>query len=157
MIKKKCESDTDQNWMKIAFQYACYAQKKGEIPVGAVLVFKKRIIGIGWNRSISTNDPTAHAEIIAFRKAGKNLKNYRLDNATLYVTLQPCMMCCGAIIHSRIKKLVFGANCHNSNKIDSFKKILLNLKYNYKLIIKKNIMQNECSKLLKNFFKYKRM
>ncbi|QIQ41843.1 MAG: tRNA adenosine(34) deaminase TadA [Buchnera aphidicola (Microlophium carnosum)] len=146
----------DENWMKIALKYAYYAKKKGEIPIGAILVFKERIIGIGWNSSIIKNDPTAHAEIIALRHAGKKIKNYRLLNTTLYVTLQPCIMCCGAIIHSRITRLVFGANCKKSDKKCSLKNIFLHSQKDYKLDIKKNVMERECSNLLINFFQKKR-
>lgn len=120
--------DNDEKWMKIALKYAYYAAKKGEVPIGAVLVFQERIIGIGWNSSISQNDPTAHAEIMAFRFAGKKIKNYRLMNSTLYVTLQPCIMCCGAIIQSRIKRLVFGANYKKLDDKLHFKNIFLNNK-----------------------------
>lgn len=146
----------DKNWMRIALKYAFYAKKKGEIPVGAVLVIQENIIGIGWNSSITLNDPTAHAEIMAIRNAAKIIKNYRLVNATLYVTLQPCVMCCGAIIHSRIKRLVFGAD---SEKIDdkcSLKDIFLNSYKDYKLHIKNNIMKRQCSKILIDFFQKKR-
>ncbi|QCI24334.1 tRNA adenosine(34) deaminase TadA [Buchnera aphidicola (Muscaphis stroyani)] len=147
----------DKNWMKFALKYANYAQKIGEIPIGAVLVLKERIIGVGWNSSISNHDPTAHAEIMAFRDAGKNLKNYRLINSTLYVTLQPCIMCCGAIIHSRIKRLVFGTNNNKNDKKCSFKNIFSNSKQDYNLNIKKNVMKHECSKILIDFFKRKRL
>lgn len=145
----------DEKWMKIALKYASYAEKNGEVPIGAIVVFQEKIIGIGWNRSIINNDPSAHAEIIAFRQAGKNIKNYRLNNTTLYVTLQPCIMCCGAIINSRIKRLVFGASYKKLEEKDFLKKNLLFLEQNHKLKIKKNIMKNECSKILTNFFKKK--
>lgn len=145
--------DQDKYWMRIALKNAYYAEKKGEVPIGAIVVFQNNIIGAGWNSSISQNDPTAHAETIALRQAGKNIKNYRLLNTTLYVTLQPCIMCCGAIINSRIKRLVFGA----SYKKDQFlKKIFLHLKKTNKLQIEKNIMENQCVKILSNFFKKKR-
>ncbi|QCI15935.1 tRNA adenosine(34) deaminase TadA [Buchnera aphidicola] len=146
----------DKNWMKIALEYAYYAQKKGEVPIGAILVFEKNIIGIGWNSSITKNDPTAHAEIIALRDAAKKIKNYRLLNTTLYVTLQPCMMCCGAIINSRIERLVFGANYTKSDNRNSLKNIFFNLEQDYKLNIKKNILEKECSSVLMKFFQEKR-
>lgn len=146
----------DNNWMKIALKYACHAREKGEVPIGAVLVLKERVIGIGWNSSITKNDPTAHAEIIALRHAGKNIKNYRLLNTTLYVTLQPCIMCCGAIIHSRIKRLVFGANSETSDNKCSLKNIFLNSQKDYKLDITKNIMKRECANILIKFFQKKR-
>ncbi|WAI12011.1 MAG: tRNA adenosine(34) deaminase TadA [Buchnera aphidicola (Macrosiphum albifrons)] len=146
----------DENWMKIALKYAYYAKEKGEVPIGAILVFKERIIGIGWNSSITKNDPTAHAEIIALRDAGKKIKNYRLLNTTLYVTLQPCIMCSGAIIHSRVKRLVFGANYEKLDSKYCLKNIFLNAHKDYKLDIKKNVMKRECSNILIKFFQKKR-
>ncbi|QCI20396.1 tRNA adenosine(34) deaminase TadA [Buchnera aphidicola (Brachycaudus cardui)] len=146
----------DKNWMKVALKYAYYAQEKGEVPIGAVLIFQERIIGVGWNSSISENDPTAHAEIMALRAAGKKIKNYRFINSTLYVTLQPCIMCCGAIINSRIKRLVFGAQCNKLDNKCSLKDIFLHSEQDYKLTIKKNIMKNECSDILLKFFQKKR-
>ncbi|WP_422667183.1 tRNA adenosine(34) deaminase TadA [Buchnera aphidicola] len=149
-------SNLDQKWMILALKYASYAKKLGEIPIGAVLVLEEKIIGIGWNSSIIYNDPTAHAEIIAFRQAGQYLKNYRFINATLYVTLEPCIMCCGAIIHSRISRLVFGADYKKFYNRCSLKNIFINSKKDYKLSIIKNVMQDECSHILSNFFHEKR-
>ncbi|CAL4321412.1 tRNA adenosine(34) deaminase TadA [Buchnera aphidicola] len=142
-----------KHWMKYALKLALIAEKKGEVPVGAVLVFKENIIGKSSNSSIYHNDPTAHAEILTLRQGGKKLKNYRLLNTTLYVTLEPCIMCFGAIIHGRIKHLVFGAK-EKKNKIDIFKKYLNNV--NHKLNITESILEKECSNLLNNFFKNKR-
>lgn len=142
--------------MKHALKLALIAKKKGEVPVGAVLVFKKKIIGEGWNASIHNNDPTAHAEIIALRQGGKKLKNYRLLNTTLYVTLEPCIMCFGAIIHSRIKNLVFGAK-EKTNKIGILKKYLKDNHLNHKFSITESVLVEECSNLLNQFFKKKRM
>ncbi|QCI17078.1 tRNA adenosine(34) deaminase TadA [Buchnera aphidicola (Aphis helianthi)] len=147
--------DQDKYWMKIALKYAYHAKKKGEIPIGAILVLQEKIIGIGWNSSIIKNDPTAHAEIVALRQAGKNIKNYRLKNTTLYVTLEPCLMCFGAIIHSRISRLVFGASDKKDKKY-LFKNIFLELQKKNKLKIQKNIMEYQCSQILINFFKNKR-
>ncbi|QFQ32090.1 tRNA adenosine(34) deaminase TadA [Buchnera aphidicola] len=149
------KSKKDEYWMKIALKHAYYAEKQGEIPIGAILVFKEKIIGQGWNRSIIQNDPTAHAEIIALRQAGKIVKNYRLKNTTLYVTLQPCIMCFGAIIHSRIERLVFGAS-YKTDKKCPFKDVFLELQKQYKLKVKKNIMEFQCTQILINFFKKKR-
>ncbi|CAL4322046.1 tRNA adenosine(34) deaminase TadA [Buchnera aphidicola] len=147
------QDDQDKYWMKIALKNAYYAKKKGEVPIGAIVVFEKRIIGRGRNSSISQNDPTAHAEIIALRRAGKKIKNYRLLNTTLYVTLQPCIMCCGAIINSRIKRLVFGTSYKKKYFLENF---FLDLEKKNKFHIKKNVMENQCSKILSNFFKKKR-
>ncbi len=100
---------TDEYWMRHALQLAQRAREQGEVPVGAVLVQGERIIGEGWNRPIGQCDPTAHAEIMALRQGGKVLDNYRLLDTTLYVTLEPCVMCAGAMVHSRITRLVYGA------------------------------------------------
>ncbi|QIE02281.1 tRNA adenosine(34) deaminase TadA [Buchnera aphidicola] len=146
----------DIYWMKIALKYAFFAQKKGEIPIGSIIVYEERIIGIGWNSSIIQHDPTAHAEIIALRHAGKTIKNYRLKNSTLYVTLEPCIMCFGAIIHSRIQRLVFGANNKKFNQNQSLKNFSFHSDKNYNLNIQNNIMQYECENILVNFFQKKR-
>ncbi|CAL4321320.1 tRNA adenosine(34) deaminase TadA [Buchnera aphidicola] len=146
----------DKKWMVIALQYANYAKNIGEVPIGAVLVLKENIIGIGWNSCLTYHDPTAHAEIVALRNAGQYLKNYRLINATLYVTLEPCIMCCGAIIHSRIKRLVFGTEYKKFYKNCSLKNIFVNSETDYKLSIRKNIMKHACAKILSNFFYEKR-
>ncbi|BGI51409.1 MAG: tRNA adenosine(34) deaminase TadA [Buchnera aphidicola (Ceratovacuna japonica)] len=140
----------DEYCMKKAIVLAKKANNKNEVPVGAVLVFNKKIIAKGYNSSISKNDPTAHAEIIVLRKGGYFLKNYRLLNTTLYVTLKPCIMCCGAILNSRIYKLVYGANSYNN----SFNMFKLFLKKNIK--IKRNVFSNKCKIIINNFFKNKR-
>ena len=145
----------DKYWMKYALKLANIAKKKGEIPVGAVLIFKEKIIGQGWNSSIHHSDPTAHAEIITLRQGGKNIKNYRLLNTTLYVTLEPCIMCFGAIIHSRIKYLVYGASDKNKN-MNVIKNLLKDNTFNHNLQIKKNVLMHECSQLINRFFKTKR-
>ena len=145
----------DKYWMKYALKLAGIAKKNGEIPVGAVLIFKEKIIGKGWNASIHQSDPTAHAEIIALRQGGKNIKNYRLLNTTLYVTLEPCIMCFGAIINSRIKCLVCGASDKNRN-ISMIKSLLKNNTFNHNLQIKEKVLLHECSNIINQFFKNKR-
>lgn len=102
--------EQDEYWMRRALTLAQRAWEQGEVPVGAVLVQGDRVIGEGWNRPIGQHDPTAHAEIMALRQGGKVLENYRLLNTTLYVTLEPCIMCAGAMVHSRIGRLVYGAH-----------------------------------------------
>lgn len=120
MDAAKVRSEFDEKMMRYALELADKAEALGEIPVGAVLVDDARnIIGEGWNLSIVQSDPTAHAEIIALRNGAKNIQNYRLLNSTLYVTLEPCTMCAGAILHSRIKRLVFGASDYKTGAIGS--------------------------------------
>jgi tRNA(adenine34) deaminase len=103
-------ADNDLHWMQYALQLADKAEQSGEIPVGAVLVKDGVVLGEGWNQSIQLNDPSAHAEMIAIRQAAEKIGNYRLIDCTLYVTLEPCAMCAGLLVHSRVKRLVFGAN-----------------------------------------------
>jgi len=147
----------DEKWMKIAIEEAKLAMNKNEIPVGSTLVKNEKIIAKAHNQSISNNDPTAHAEIQLLRKAGKEQENYRLIGSTLYVTLEPCTMCFGAIIHARIERVVFGAldpktgvcgSCINLNK-ESF--------FNHKISITGGVLDRECSDLLRLFFKPKRV
>lgn len=123
------QSDMDEKWMRHALRLADKAEQLGEIPVGAVLVDEQgNLLGEGWNLSISESDPTAHAEIVALRQGGQYLQNYRLLNTTLYVTLEPCTMCAGAILHSRIKRLVFGAADYKTGAVGSRFHFLMTIK-----------------------------
>ena len=142
----------DKYWMNIALEEANLAMKENEIPVGAVLVQNQNLIARGHNQPISSNDPTAHAEIQVLRKAGEKQSNYRLVNTTLYVTLEPCLMCVGAIIHARIGKVVFGA--YNSKNSDySLVNSLIKDKYfNHQIEIKGGVLENECQNFLQLFF-----
>ncbi len=151
--------------MKIALEAAKKASALGEIPVGALIVDEKgQIVSIAHNEPIKTVDPTSHAEIVAIRKAAKRVGNYRLNGFTLYVTLEPCLMCFGAIIHARIKKVVFGALDPKSGALSSALNLanLLqakssNLKvFNHTVEITSGILASECGLLLKNFFESKR-
>ena len=146
----------DEKWMQIAIEEAKLAMKENEIPVGSVLVQNEKILAQAHNQPIRNNDPTAHAEIQVLRKAGKQQENYRLVGSTLYVTLEPCAMCFGAMIHARIERIVFGAldpktgvcgSCIDLNK-ESF--------FNHKISVTGGVLYNECSDLLKLFFKSKR-
>ncbi len=126
------EQYSDEYWMKKALAYANEAGNINEIPVGAVLVKDNQLIAYGYNRSITDNDPSAHAEMMAIREAGKALNNYRLIDCTLYVTLEPCSMCAGLLVHSRIKRLVFGAKDAKTGSAGS----IMNLLQNRVLIIR---------------------
>jgi tRNA(adenine34) deaminase len=146
----------DQYWMKQALNCAANAGDINEVPVGAVVVLDNKIIGRGWNKPISAHDPCAHAEIIALRDAAKNIENYRLMNATLYVTIEPCTMCAGAIIHSRIKHLVFGAVEPKSGAVGSAINILKQPYVNYDVSYEGGILADECSSIISAFFKRRR-
>ncbi|QJC35947.1 tRNA-specific adenosine deaminase [Enterobacteriaceae endosymbiont of Donacia cincticornis] len=142
-------------WMKCALNFAKLAESFKEVPVGAIIIKKNRIISYGINSSIKNNDPTGHAEIIALRKAAKYLKNYRLLDTTMYVTLEPCLMCFGAIITSRISRLVFSTyNKKFNTKL--FIDLLNTYNINYSLKINSGILEEKCRNIIKNFFFLKR-
>ena len=153
----KVRSEFDEKMMRYALDLADKAEALGEIPVGAVLVDDSgNIIGEGWNLSIVQSDPTAHAEIIALRNGAKNIQNYRLLNTTLYVTLEPCTMCAGAILHSRIKRLVFGASDYKTGAVGSRFHFFDDYKMNHTLEITSGVLTEECSHKLSAFFQKRR-
>lgn len=147
---------TDQYWMRHALKLARIAWDEGEIPVGAVLVHENRVIGEGWNRPIGHHDPTAHAEIMALRQGGLVLQNYRLLNSTLYVTLEPCVMCAGAMVHSRIDRLVFGARDAKTGASGSLLDILGHPGMNHQVRVTEGILAADCSSMLSDFFRARR-
>jgi tRNA(adenine34) deaminase len=146
----------DEKWMRYAMKEAQVAQNKGEVPVGSVLIQDSQIIAKGHNCPITTNDPTAHAEIQALRKAGKKLQNYRLPKATLYTTLEPCIMCLGAIIHARIERIVFAASDPKSGVCGSSKNLVTQKYLNHKVKVSGGILEQENKKILKSFFQSRR-
>ncbi|MFI4954409.1 MAG: tRNA adenosine(34) deaminase TadA [Gammaproteobacteria bacterium] len=143
-------------WMQTALQLAQRAEAQDEVPVGAVLVHEGEIIGQGWNQVISLHDPSAHAEIMALRDAGQRIQNYRLLNTTLYVTLEPCAMCVGALIHARVKHVVFGAPDPKTGALGGAVNTLELPHWNHRLEYTGNVLAEECGKLLREFFKKKR-
>jgi len=143
-------------FMSRALELAHVAQEAGEVPVGAVIVKDNQIIAEGWNRPISTSDPTAHAEIIAMRAAATSLNNYRLLDCTLYVTLEPCSMCAGAMVHARVKRLVYGATDPRAGAAGTIFNITDNSALNHRLEVAPGIMAGECGTLLRNFFQVRR-
>ncbi len=151
------DENFDVQMMRRALELADKAESLGEIPVGAVLVDGTgKIIGEGWNLSIVNSDPTAHAEIVALRHAAQCIQNYRLLNTTLYVTLEPCTMCAGAILHSRIKRLVFGASDAKTGAVGSRFHFFDDYKMNHSLEITGGVLQEECSRKLSAFFQKRR-
>jgi tRNA(adenine34) deaminase len=146
----------DQKWMEKALSLAEKAAQQGEVPVGAILVKDDVLIAEASNSPIKDNDPTAHAEITALRQGAKALKNYRLPGTTLYVTLEPCIMCMGAIIHARIERLVIGASDPKSGAAFSVYNIGSDNLLNHSMIIDSGICEDECRELLKSFFKSRR-
>ena len=139
--------------MNEALRLANHAASEEEVPIGAVVVMAGEIIGRGWNRNISLHDPTAHAEIMAMREAGQALGNHRLTGATLYVTLEPCMMCAGAMIHARLKRVVYGADDPKTGAAGGKFDLLNDLAHNHAPIVDGGCLADECSVVLKNFFR----
>ena len=146
----------DEKWMSLALEQARKAEEEGEVPVGAILVKDGLLIAKAHNQPISTNDATAHAEIQLLRAAGKKLKNYRLTGTSLYVTLEPCAMCLGAIMHARIDRLVFSAYDPKTGVCGSSENLMDAKCFNHKIILVTGVMENESKKLLKNFFNLRR-
>lgn len=143
-------------WMQKALALAKHAESQQEVPVGAVLVLDNEIIGEGWNQPITNSDPTAHAEIIALREGAKRLGNYRLLNSAMYVTLEPCAMCVGAMLHARIKRLIFGAYDPKTGTVESISKLLSVSELNHSIEYKGGVLAKECGELLTDFFQARR-
>ncbi|KTD19286.1 tRNA-specific adenosine deaminase [Legionella lansingensis] len=143
--------------MARAYELALKAKEQGEVPIGAVLVdAKNNILSSGWNQVLQLNDPCAHAELIAIREAATQLQNYRLLDTTLYVTLEPCSMCAGALVHARVKRLVFATRDFKAGAAGSVYNLLQGYPLNHQVIIDEGIMQKECAVLLADFFKNRR-
>jgi len=148
---------THEYWMRHALLLAQRAWDEGEVPVGAVLVHNNQVIGEGWNRPIGRHDPTAHAEIMALRQGGLVLQNYRLLDTTLYVTLEPCVMCAGAMVHSRIGTLVFGARDLKTGAAGSLMDVLHHPGMNHRVEIVEGTLRDACSGMLSEFFRQRRL
>lgn len=147
---------SDEKWMRVAIEQAEHAYALHEVPVGAVVVRDDSIIGSGYNQPIKANDPSAHAEIVALRDASSNEANYRLPGATLYVTVEPCTMCFGAIVHARIARVVFGAVEPRAGVIQSKLGLAEQPFYNHSVEYKGGVLEEECSGLMRRFFAERR-
>ncbi|MFC3031450.1 tRNA adenosine(34) deaminase TadA [Pseudoalteromonas fenneropenaei] len=147
---------SDEEWMMQALMLADKAWQQGEIPVGAILVKDDEVLGEGWNQSITLHDPSAHAEMMAIRAAGKALKNYRLVDCTLYVTLEPCSMCAGLLVHSRVKRVVYGASDAKTGSAGSIMNLLQEPKLNHQVEITRGVLAEACGEKLSAFFRERR-
>lgn len=148
---------SDVYWMQEAFKLAHLAKSEGEVPVGAVLVDEhNQLVSGARNQVIQNNDPCAHAEILAIREAGRSRQNYRLNHTTLYVTLEPCAMCAGALVHARIDRLVFAARDVKAGAAGSAYNLLSGKALNHKIQIDEGVLESECSSLLRDFFRDRR-
>lgn len=145
-------NEADVLFMSRAVELAREAERAGEVPVGAVIVKDGVIVGEGWNRPISSNDPTAHAEIIALRAASQNLATYRLLDTTLYVTLEPCAMCAGAMVHVRVKRLVYAATDPRAGASGSIFNVTQSSALNHRLECEAGVLAEECAAMLRGFF-----
>jgi len=148
--------EVDETWMGEALLLARRAAEEDEVPVGAVIIRDGEVVGRGWNRNIGLNDPSAHAEIMAMREAGNALANYRLPGCTLYATLEPCLMCAGAMIHARLERIVFAATDPKTGAAGGKFDLLSNPAHNHAPKVNGGCLADECSALLKDFFRQRR-
>ncbi|HLZ43499.1 MAG TPA: tRNA adenosine(34) deaminase TadA [Candidatus Sulfotelmatobacter sp.] len=147
---------SDELWMEEALRCAQRALEVGEVPVGAVVVCNGNIVGRGWNRNIKDSDPTAHAEIIALREAGKALGNHRLGGCELFATIEPCAMCAGAMVHARIKRLVYGSDDPKAGAVHSVMQVLNHPHLNHKIEVRSGVLAGRSQEVLQTFFKSRR-
>jgi len=146
----------DEHWMRLALEQARMAAAVGEVPVGAVLVRNNELIGAGFNQPISACDPTAHAEVVALRAAAQGAANYRLPDTTLYVTIEPCAMCTGALVHARVRRLVFGAAEPRAGAIVSAARLLDATFFNHRVSYESGVLAPDCAAIMQKFFRERR-
>jgi tRNA(adenine34) deaminase len=150
------EIASDELWMEEALRCAQRALEAGEVPVGAVVVRNNQIVGRGWNRSITDNDPTSHAEIVALREAARSLGNYRAGECELFATIEPCAMCAGALIHARIRRLVYGADDPKAGAVQSVMAVINHPSLNHKMEVRGGVLAGSSAELLQEFFRKRR-
>ena len=149
-------SERDELWMEEALRAAQRALEAGEVPVGAVIVCDGRVLGRGWNRNVSDSDPTAHAEVVALREAGRTLGNHRLGQCELFATIEPCAMCAGALVHARIKRLVYGADDPKAGAVHSVMQVLNDSRLNHHMEVCAGVLAGRSAELLQAFFRKRR-
>jgi tRNA(adenine34) deaminase len=147
---------SDEHWMEEALRCAQRALEASEVPVGAVIVLKDQIVGRGWNRNLTDCDPTAHAEIIALREAGKHVGNHRLGDCELFATIEPCAMCAGALVHARLRRLVYGADDPKAGAVRSVMSVVNHPRLNHDVEIRGGVLAGRCAELLQSFFRRRR-
>ena len=152
----KPDRATDEIWMEEALRCAQRALEAGEVPVGAVVVHNGKIVGRGWNRNLTDRDPSAHAEIVALRDAGSHLGNHRLEDCELFVTIEPCAMCAGAMVHSRIQRLVYGSDDPKAGAVHSVMQVLNHPKLNHTMEVRGGVLAGRSAEVLQTFFKSRR-
>lgn len=147
---------TDAEYMSLAIEEARQAQAAGEVPVGAIIIKDGEVIARGHNRNLSESDPTAHAEIVTLRKCGEVLHNHRLTGCTMFVTIEPCAMCAGALVHARLSRLVFGAIDPKAGAVQTVMQVLNHAALNHRMAVTAGVMADECSAMLQGFFRERR-
>lgn len=153
----KLTHTSDEYFMDLALREARRAALRGEVPVGAVIVIEGRIVGRGYNRSITAHDPSGHAEMVALRAAGRRLKAYRLTGSKLYVTIEPCPMCAGALVWARVAEVVFGASDPKAGACGSVMNVARHRKLNHRIRVTGGVREDECRRLIQDFFKQTRI
>ncbi|MCS7156366.1 MAG: tRNA adenosine(34) deaminase TadA [Blastocatellia bacterium] len=146
----------DEVWMRLALDEAADAERLGEVPIGAVVVLGEKVIGRGHNRVITEQDPTAHAEIVALRDAARFLNNYRLVGTTLYVTIEPCPMCAGALLNARVARLVYGAADPRAGAVTTLFQLCTDPRLTHRLQVQAGVLEAECREMIQSFFQRKR-
>jgi len=149
-------ASSDELWMEEALRVAQRALDAGEVPVGAIVVRAGKIVGRGWNRNLTDVDPTAHAEILALREAGARVGNHRLGDCELFATIEPCAMCAGAMVHARLKRLVYGADDPKAGAVHSVLQVLNHPRLNHQMEVSRGVLATRCAELLQSFFRQRR-
>jgi tRNA(adenine34) deaminase len=147
---------SDEHWMEEALRCAQRALEADEVPVGAVIVLNDQIVSRGWNRNLKDSDPTAHAEIVALREAGANVGNHRLGDCELFATIEPCAMCAGALVHARLRRLVYGADDPKAGAVHSVVPVLNHPQLNHRMEVRGGVLAGRCAELLRSFFHQRR-
>jgi len=150
------ETRQDELWMEEALRAAQRALEAGDVPVGAVVVCEGEIVGRGWNRNIADSDATAHAEIVALRAAGRNVGNHRLEDCELFATIEPCAMCAGALVHARLKRLVYGADDPKAGAVHSVMQVRNHPPMNHRMAVRGGVLAGRCAEMLQAFFRDRR-
>jgi tRNA(adenine34) deaminase len=146
----------DELWMEEAIREARKALAAGEVPVGAVVVLEQTVVGRGYNRNLSDSDPAGHAEVLALRDAGRRIGNHRLLNCELYATIEPCAMCAGALVHARVRRLVYGADDPKAGAVGSVMQVVNHPQANHRMVVRTGVLAARCSELLQEFFRSRR-
>jgi tRNA(adenine34) deaminase len=154
--KTKASDHSDELFMEEALRAAQRALEIGEVPVGAVVVYESRVVACGWNRNLADKDPTAHAEIVALREAGAIVGNHRLEECDLFATIEPCAMCAGALVHARIKRLIYGADDPKAGAVHSVMQVLNHPLLNHRIQVQGGVLAGRSAELLQTFFRERR-